>query len=292
MNIVLKLNKKELEQLYIKFNQYKTSSKNPYITFFAKVEKTSISVYTSGKVVFQGVEAEKLASDFGYSIQEVPEKQTDIIGTDEVGNGSYFGGLFVVASYVNSENLALLKKLGVADSKKLTDEKIIEIAPILMDKVLHIPLVVEPSKYNEVIESGYNAVSIKVALHNQAIFLLEQKLKKSPTAVIIDAFTTEANYKKYVKSEKNQVLTKVTLLTKAEDQFLAVAVSSIIARFLFLENLRALSISSGFKLPSGAGANSDKIAADIIKLKGIDTLRNLAKLHFANTKKALKISKI
>ncbi|MCL2114554.1 MAG: ribonuclease HIII [Streptococcaceae bacterium] len=292
MNIVLKLNKKELEQLYIKFNQYKTSSKNPYITFFAKVEKTSISVYTSGKVVFQGVEAEKLASAFGYSIQEVPEKQTDIIGTDEVGNGSYFGGLFVVASYVNSENLALLKKLGVADSKKLTDEKIIEIAPILMDKVLHIPLVVEPSKYNEVIESGYNAVSIKVALHNQAIFLLEQKLKKSPTAVIIDAFTTEANYKKYVKSEKNQVLTKVTLLTKAEDQFLAVAVSSIIARFLFLENLRALSISSGFKLPSGAGANSDKIAADIIKIKGIDTLRNLAKLHFANTKKALKISKI
>ncbi|AYG01378.1 ribonuclease HIII [Lactococcus allomyrinae] len=292
MNIVLKLNKKELEQLYIKFNQYKTSSKNPYITFFAKVKKTSISVYTSGKVVFQGAEAEKLASVFGYSMQEVPENQTNIIGTDEVGNGSYFGGLFVVASYVNSENLAFLKKLGVADSKKLTDEKIIEIAPILMDKVLHIPLVVEPSKYNEVIESGYNAVSIKVALHNQAIFLLEQKLKKSPAAIIIDAFTTEANYKKYVKSEKNQVLTKVTLLTKAEDQFLAVAVSSIIARFLFLENLRTLSISSGFKLPSGAGANSDKIAAEIIKAKGIDSLRDLAKLHFANTKKALKISKI
>ena len=292
MNIVLTLNKKELEKLQTKFKANQLNSKNSYISFFAKVGKSSISVYKTGKVVFQGVDAEKLASTFGHKVQEVPAQQTNIIGTDEVGNGSYFGGLMVVASFVDDTHLDFLTKLGVADSKKLTDDKICQIAPKLIEKIPHVALVVEPLKYNEVIESGYNAVSIKVALHNQAIFLLEKKLSHLPEKVIIDAFTTEANYKKYILKEKNQIDSQVTLLTKAEDQFLSVAVSSVIARFLFLENLKKLSVNSGFKLPSGAGTFSDKIAAQIIKSKGIEALRPLAKLHFANTQKALKIAQI
>jgi ribonuclease HIII len=46
-----------------------------------------------------------------------------MIGTDEVGNGSYFGGLAVVASFVRPEDHAFLKSLGVDDSKKMTDQK-------------------------------------------------------------------------------------------------------------------------------------------------------------------------
>ncbi|RZI49405.1 ribonuclease HIII [Lactococcus kimchii] len=290
MNIVLKLNATELKKLCAKYSSYQLTSKNPYISFFAKVGKTSISVYHSGKVVFQGSDAEKLASDFGYIAQKVPKQQTNLIGTDEVGNGSYFGGLIVTASFIDEKDLDFLKNIGVADSKKLTDEKICQIAPLLMEKIPHIALVVEPTKYNEVIESGYNAVSIKVALHNQAIFLLEKQLVALPDNVVIDAFTTEANYQKYVMKEKNHPLSKVTLLTKAEDQFLAVAVSSIISRFLFLENLKKLSQESGFILPSGAGSLSDKTASQIIKVHGVDALRSLAKLHFANTEKALKIA--
>lgn len=209
-----------------------------------------------------------------------------------MGNGSYFGGLMVTASFVSEENLNFLKEIGVADSKKLTDEKICQIAPKLIDRIPHVALVVEPAKYNEVIASGYNAVSIKVALHNQAIYLLEKQLGHKPENIVIDAFTTEANYKKYVNKEQNHPLTKVTLLTKAEDQFLAVAVSSIISRYLFLENLKKLSKESGFTLPSGAGNLSDKIAAQIIKSQGVDTLNQLAKLHFANTQKAIKIAQL
>lgn len=291
MNIVLDLDKKMIANLLSKFGKYQQTSKNPYISFFAKVDRTSISVYTSGKVVFQGAHAEQLAEPFGYKAQEVPQEQADLIGTDEVGNGSYFGGLMVVASFVSSEHIDFLKKIGVADSKKLTDDKICQIAPLLMKKIPHVPMIVEPDKYNQAIKSGYNAVSIKVALHNQAIFLLENQLDQKAKDIIIDAFTTEKNYKNYVKKEKNQVLSKITLLTKAEDQFLCVAVSSIIARFLFLENLEKLSKSSGFKLPSGAGANADKIAAKIIATQGLDYLENLVKFHFANTQKAIQIAK-
>ncbi len=53
MNIVLKLETKERQQLAEKYKSYEQVSKNPYITFFAKVGKTSISVYTSGKLFFK-----------------------------------------------------------------------------------------------------------------------------------------------------------------------------------------------------------------------------------------------
>ncbi|MFQ9597429.1 MAG: hypothetical protein ACLRZG_05580 [Streptococcus sp.] len=39
------------------------------------------------------------------------------MGTDEAGNGSYFGGLTVVASFVTPDQHDWLKKLGVGDSK-------------------------------------------------------------------------------------------------------------------------------------------------------------------------------
>jgi ribonuclease HIII len=290
MNVVLTLDKKMMNELVNKYDKYRLSSKNQYIVFYAKVAKTTISAYTSGKVVFQGADAEKIAAHFGHKAPKIPQNQSNLIGTDEVGNGSYFGGLVVVASFIREDDLNFLKKLGVADSKKLNDSKICQIAPELMKKIAHVPLIVQPSKYNSVIESGYNAVSIKVALHNQAIHLLEKDIKGKIENIVIDAFTTENNYQKYVRKEKNQVVGKVTLLTKAEDQFLAVACSSIIARYLFLENLKELSAQAELTLPSGAGSLSDQIAAQIIKQNGINELNKYAKMHFANTEKAIKLA--
>ncbi|HAP15829.1 MULTISPECIES: ribonuclease HIII [Lactococcus] len=292
MNVVLTLDRKMLDKLFLKFNKYKKASKNQYITFYAKLPKATISVYNSGKVVFQGEEAENIAHQFGYTTTVRPKQQASIIGTDEVGNGSYFGPLVVVASFISDKDVLFLKNLGVADSKKLNDNKICQIAPQLMAHILHVPLIVEPMKYNNVISSGHNAVSIKVALHNQAIYLLEQHVSEPIEHIIIDAFTSEKNYQKYLSAEKNQVAGKVTLLTKAEDQFLAVACSSIIARYLFLKNLEALSLESGIQLPSGAGENSDCVAAKIIRHSGLESLEKYAKLHFANTKKAINLAQI
>lgn len=67
-------------------------------------------------------------------------------------------------------------KTRCGDSKTLTDQKIRQIAPILKEKIQHQALLLSPSKYNEVIGDRYNAVSVKVALHNQAIYLLLQKV--------------------------------------------------------------------------------------------------------------------
>jgi len=285
-SITLTPSEKEIHAFVQKHEHALTPSKNPYIRYFLKLPQASVSVYTSGKILLQGEAAESYASFFGYQVAQVVSGQNfPLIGTDEVGNGSYFGGLAVVASFVTPDQHDFLRKLGVGDSKTLTDQKIRQIAPLLKEKIRHQALLLSPSKYNEVIGERYNAVSVKVALHNQAIFLLLQK-GVEPEKIVIDAFTSSQNYEKYLKNEANHFPNPVTLEEKAEGKYLAVAVSSIIARDLFLENLENLGRELGFQLPSGAGTASDKVASQILQAYGMKGLGFCAKLHFKNTEKA------
>ena len=287
-SITLTPSEKEIQAFLEHYQTSLAPSKNPYIRYFLRLPQATVSIYTSGKVLLQGEGAEKYARFFGYQVLEENSGQNlPLIGTDEVGNGSYFGGLAVVASFVTPDQHDFLRKLGVGDSKTLTDQKIRQIAPILKDKIQHQALLLSPSKYNEVIGDRYNAVSVKVALHNQAIYLLLQK-GIQPEKIVIDAFTSAKNYGKYLAQEANRFSNPISLEEKAEGKYLAVAVSSIIARDLFLENLENLGRELGYQLPSGAGTASDKVASQILQAYGMQGLNFCAKLHFKNTEKAKK----
>ena len=287
-SITLTPSEKEIQAFLEHYQTSLAPSKNPYIRYFLRLPQATVSIYTSGKVLLQGEGAEKYASFFGYQFLEENRGQNfPLIGTDEVGNGSYFGGLAVVASFVTPDQHDFLRKLGVGDSKTLTDQKIRQIAPILKEKIQHQALLLSPSKYNEVIGDRYNAVSVKVALHNQAIYLLLQK-GVQPEKIVIDAFTSAKNYDKYLAQEANRFSNPISLEEKAEGKYLAVAVSSIIARDLFLENLENLGRELGYQLPSGAGTASDKVASQILQAYGMQGLNFCAKLHFKNTEKAKK----
>ena len=287
-SITLTPSEKEIQAFLEHYQTSLAPSKNPYIRYFLRLPQATVSIYTSGKVLLQGEGAEKYACFFGYQVVEETRGQNlPLIGTDEVGNGSYFGGLAVVASFVTPDQHDFLRKLGVGDSKTLTDQKIRQIAPILKEKIQHQALLLSPSKYNEVIGDRYNAVSVKVALHNQAIYLLLQK-GIQPEKIVIDAFTSAKNYDKYLAQEANRFSNPISLEEKAEGKYLAVAVSSIIARDLFLENLENLGRELGYQLPSGAGTASDKVASQILQAYGMQGLNFCAKLHFKNTEKAKK----
>ena len=137
-----------------------------------------------------------------------------------------------MASFVTPDQHAFLRKLGVGDSKTLTDQKIRQIAPILKEKIQHQALLLSPSKYNEVIGDRYNAVSVKVALHNQAIYLLLQK-GIQPEKIVIDAFTSAKNYDKYLAQEANRFSKPISLEEKAEGKILGCS--------QFLPSLRVIS---------------------------------------------------
>ncbi len=186
-NVIIKATNDQLSQMKAYYRSYLLNKQIPYTSFAAKKDGTTITAYTSGKVMFQGTNAAIEADKWGEAQdkQAKPAKtasslpknisQLSVLGSDEVGNGSYFGPLTVCAAYVKRDQLAELRKLGVRDSKELKDSQIIQLADILKKTIPYKLLVLSPEKYNE-IQPKYNAVRMKVALHNQAIHLL---LKKS-----------------------------------------------------------------------------------------------------------------
>lgn len=273
----------------------------PYAVFSAKIPGVSITAYNSGKVLFQGVSAESEASKWG-STTSTTKKEAEttslpkgfanwsVVGSDEVGNGSYLGPVVVCATYAKKEQLPLLKELGVKDSKMLTDTMIKKIAKELRLVIPFRELIVTPKKYND-IQPNYNVNRMKVALHNQALYLLlNDLLPEKPDGILIDQFTTEKNYRSYLKREPNQVTEHLYFKTKGEQYHLSVAAASIICRATFLDELDKASQELGFIVPSGAGTKSDQAAAKILKKGGLPLLEKYAKLHFANTEKAKKIA--
>lgn len=300
-NIILKVTTNQMNMMKEAYRPFLVQKPIPYTHFSAKKNGTTITAYTSGKVMFQGTGAEQEAAKWGKPL--TPKKTTQastsslpknlqtlsVLGSDEVGNGSYFGPLTVCAAYVDQTQLKELRTLGVKDSKELKDSQIIKLAKVLKETIPYQLLVLPPKKYNE-IQPTYNAVRMKVALHNQAIHLLLQKIAPvKPDAILIDQFTPKANFKKYARLEKNQITEKLYFVTKGEQYHLAVAAASIISRASFLEELDKASAELDLTLPSGAGTKSDQVAATILKKGGEALLANYAKLHFANTEKAKKL---
>lgn len=294
-----------------KMKEYYASYSKPvppaHSLFSAKKNGTTITAYNSGKVVFQGNAAEQEAALWSSeaTVSEKAKKKPapsaslpdgfaswSVVGSDEVGTGSYFGPLTVVAAYVDRSQMELVKELGVQDSKNLTDKQIIAIAKDLLTFLPYSLLNVSPEKYNK-IQPTMSQGKMKAVLHNQAIGNVLDKISPHrPDAVLIDQFELPQTYYKHIRSEKQQVKENVYFATKGESHHLAVAAASILARYAFLKELESMSKQAGLLLPSGANAASDVAAAKLLKKGGMSLLSKYAKLHFANTDKAKKIARI
>ena len=261
-------------------------NKNEHVSTLIKLDHLTITIYNSNKVVFQGKDAEYESSIWEDNHEKIWKYQKEHIGSDEVGTGDYFGPVCVCASYVTSNDIEWLNSLGVNDSKTLTDEKIIKIAPELVKRIPYSQMSVDPAKYNSLIANGYNQGKIKAMLHNQVIHNLRSKLNKPKVTTIIDQFATESKYYEYIKYTKS-IEKDITFEIKAESKYPAVAVSSIIARYSFLVKMTTLSKSIGKLIPKGAGEQVDKFGKEFVKKHGEEKLKEYAKWHFANTKKIL-----
>ncbi|MDO9592793.1 MAG: ribonuclease HIII [Erysipelotrichaceae bacterium] len=269
---------KKLKELY---KDEITDKKIPYADCFIATEDCAITVYLSGKVVLQGAMAQHhadiIASFNGF---------LDHAGSDEVGTGDYFGPVCVCAVYLDQQHLDFVNSLNPSDTKGMDDAQIIAIAKSLIEKVPYSLLILPNDKYN-VLHKKYNLNAIKSMLHNQCYLHLQKRVAK-PFTGIIDQFTPQESYYRYLKDEK-EVFKDLRFETKAENKYLAVACGAIIARHAFLESLSQLEKYVGMPLPKGAGAKVDQAAADILEKHGMDMLNKVAKMHFKNTQKAKEI---
>ena len=208
-------------------------------------------------------------------------KNISTIGSDEVGTGDYFGPIIVTASFVDIKKKSFLYELGVRDSKKITDEKIISIAPTLIKEFPHVTYILTPSDYNRLGITNMNKV--KAILHNKVLYALKEK-NYNYDKIVVDQFCYPVKYYEHIKATPNKV-TNITFTTHAEDKCLSVAVSSIISRYIFIKEMEKLTKEMNMNIPKGAGTNVDEVGVKIVKQYGINKLNELAKLNFKNTEK-------
>lgn len=276
---------------------------NNGIVHLYKVPGASITIYRTGTLLIQGKKEEKYAQLIGgmlssKAIQPKSSKkekgtksskdnpfsnQAFIMGSDEVGNGSYTGGMTAAAVYVPKKAVSDLHALGVADSKTISDGKVLKLAEEIKKICPYFVMSLSPRQYNRAIDKGYNQVSLKVFMHNYcASKLQEANPDLKYQNYIVDGFTLQPSWDKYVAKEKEKCSVKARLIPHAEGKYLAVAAASILARAAFLAQIQSLSTESGINLHQGI---SDYVKDDAFTLKshGFD-LNDFVKLHFKNTK--------
>ncbi len=211
-----------------------------------------------------------------------------VIGTDESGKGDYFGPLVSAGVYVDSNSAQILHACGIKDSKNLSDSKNIELAKQIKEicKGQFVVIEISPEKYNDLYEQftkeKKNLNTLLAWGHAKAIEELLSKVECK--TAIADQFADE----KFIINKLQEKGKKLNLIQmhKAESN-IAVAAASILARARFLNKLSILSRDYKMTFPKGASNKVVECAKKFAELHGIDSLKQVAKLHFKTTKQVL-----
>jgi ribonuclease HIII len=295
--------KKLMNEFYKDMKRDKTP---PYAVFQADTGDTIVTLYESGKAMFQGVSADIEAGmwesirkdkdniDYFMDTKDTKIKKdieveipSDIasVGSDEVGTGDYYGPIVVTASFVSKDNIPFLTELGVRDSKKLSDEQILKIVPKIIKKIPYKTIMLSNKEYNDNYGKDMNMNKIKAVLHNKV--LTEMVKDNDYDYIVVDQFESEKSYYNHLSDVPNP-LKGITFITKAEDKCLSVAVSSLISRYIFIKEMDKLGDKYGIFLPKGANYYVEDVGIKLVNKYGEKILHDIAKLNFSNTDRILK----
>ena len=262
----------------------------PHAAFSAKGEGVVATLYTSGKLVVQGPDAEAFLARY-LGEHAAPASRTSaasgdapvpglgerpLIGSDEAGKGDYFGPLVTVACRATPTERDELIRAGVADSKTLSDERALRLGAALQGRFAFAIEVLDPPDYNREHARTKNVNIVLAAMHGRAIRALAQP----DDMCLVDRFARE----ELVAGELKDLELDLHQTPRAEREPV-VAAASIVARMVFLERLAQLSEDFAIQLRKGAGAPTDKSGRAFLALHDRDKLGQVAKLHFKNTQK-------
>ena len=298
-NVVLKVSENTRKKMIKYYEDKKKKKKIPYVVFQAQDLDTVITMYESGKVMFQGVSADIDANMWREIDGQSKKKEENTkdyekyyysssIGSDEVGTGDYFGPIVVTSTYVSKNDIDFVESLGIKDSKKIDDNKILNIAPKLITKIKYKSLIMNNNEYNEKYRNDYNINKIKAIMHNKVLWQMVNEENNNYDYIIVDEFARENRYYEYLKGNPN-IQKNITFMTKAEDKNLAVACASVISRYIFLKEFDKISDTLHIPLPKGAGKDVDIVGKEIVQKFGKEKLKEIAKLNFKNTERILDI---
>ncbi len=211
-----------------------------------------------------------------------PGTAIERIGIDESGKGDYFGPLVIAAVFVDATTQGELALMQVRDSKKISDGRILEMAPDIKTICPHSVIAIGPHKYNELYAKIRNLNRLLAWGHAKALENLLERV--SCERAISDQFGDERLILNALQQKGRKIVLEQR--TKAESD-LAVAAASILARAEFLVRLKRLSDEVGTTLPKGASPAVELAARMVIKKHGRERLDSVAKLHFKTTQAVL-----
>ena len=264
----------------------------PHAVFSVKGEGVVATLYESGKFVVQGSDPAFFLARYAESAATAPAKQAKqaveaplpisdrtTVGSDETGKGDYFGPLVVCAVRLERAQAGLLEKAGVMDSKRITDNKALQLGAYLRETVPYSLQVLLPRDYNrEWKQLGLHTLLSRQ--HAQAIRAVAQRGDR----VVIDQFSKQDEIGPALKDLQLDIEQR----PRAESE-LAVAAASIIARSEFLISLRELGSEFDIDFPKGAGPPVDRVGVEFVRSQGAERLVEVAKVHFRNTEKVQKL---
>lgn len=237
---------------------------------------TDLSVSAAPKVVPTVVSAPKSIPDSTFS---------RYIGTDESGKGDYIGPLVIAGVYLDEESSTRLQSMGVRDSKKISDNRIVEFARIIkenIEKAHYSVVVIGPEKYNQLYNKIGNLNTLLAWGHARAI---ENILSKTDCkTAVADQFGNETYIQKALMEKGKKI--DLIQMPKAE-KHPAVAAASILAREAFLYRMKKMGTDFGIQMPKGASQAVIDTCKTLVQKRGSDVLQQIAKVHFKTTQKIL-----
>jgi len=265
----------------------------PHARFSCKVDGVVMTLYQSGKLVLQGQGVDgfccRFLGEFAGATRPA-ERSTasalplirSTVGSDEAGKGDYFGPLVVGAIYCRVEDQERLAKMGVADSKSLSDRRCRVLAGELQADFDHRIKTLMPEHYNQIYSEVGNLNHLLADLHASAVAELAAAHPEAEE-ILIDKFGPQSLLSSRLE-DTTRAGPELVQIVRAERNP-AVAAASILARAAFLEGLEECSRTCGSDLAKGAGTPVDRSAQRVHQIGGMDLLAKVAKLHFKNSSK-------
>ena len=255
-----------------------------YSFWRAKTNTFQAIYYTSGKLLIQGKNIENVAIEVDKIIgvkscfeqsNLIDFNQEKYIGTDESGKGDFFGPLVVAGVQVDKNNKQKFIELGIKDSKKLDDKKILMLANQIKANSVHSVVVITPVKYNELYAKFSNLNKLLAWGHARAI---ENILEKSPcNYALVDKFGDESLIKNALMQKGRSIV--LNQMVRAESD-IAVAAASVLARAEFVKRMQELELKYELQLSKGVSEKVIQQAKNFISKYSFDSLNEIAKMHF------------
>ena len=219
-------------------------------------------------------------------LEDVPGFDGVWAGSDESGKGDFFGPLAVAAVAVDRRTAAAFRRLGVKDSKSLTDAQIHTLAEKIREGALACTvLALPPELYNRRYawfkERGGN---LNTLLANGHVNALSGVLRKCPAChfALVDRFSLHNRISERLEQQFPGLTVRQVPRAEAD---MAVAAASILARDEFVRIMEGLEKEAGMPLPKGGGTQATQTAKRLASTLGSEQLAHFVKLHFANAQK-------